>query len=69
MTHDQLTGKYARLQTELAEAYSAPEWSACRGGHIDRIASELIETERRLASGRYPRYAASDANRENGPHP
>ena len=59
MTLDQLTGKYARLRAELAEAYAEPEWSACRSGHIDRIAGELIETERALASGGVQRYEAS----------
>ncbi len=61
MTNDQLSGKYARLRTELAEAYAEPEWSACRTGHIDRIANELLETERALASGGAQRYPESDA--------
>ena len=48
MTPEQLTGKHARLRQELAEAYSAPAW---RVGRIDRIAEELAETERAMASG------------------
>lgn len=61
MTHDQLAGKYARLRAELAQAYAEPEWSTCRSGHIDRIAGELVETERALASGRVPRHGAPEA--------
>ncbi len=61
MTHDQLTGKYARLRHELAEAYAEPDWSACRSGHIDRIAKELVETERALASSRVPRFGGERA--------
>lgn len=47
MTLEQLTGKHARLRLELAEANSAPAW---RVGRIDRIAEELAETERAMAS-------------------
>ncbi len=57
MTHDQLTGKYARLRNELEAAYAEPEWSACRIGRIDRIAGELLEIEQLLASGNYRRQA------------
>ena len=46
MTLEQLTGKYARLRQELADAYSASAW---RAGRIDRIAEELADTERALA--------------------
>lgn len=49
MTNNQLTGKYARLRNELEAAYSEPAWSLGRTGRIDRIAAELIETERALA--------------------
>lgn len=48
MTPEQLTGKHARLRQELADAYSASAW---RAGRIDRIADELAETERALATG------------------
>jgi len=47
MTPEQLTGKHARLRQELADAYSALTW---RAGRIDRIAEELVETERAMAS-------------------
>lgn len=49
MTNNQLTGKYARLRNELEAAYAEPAWSLGRTGRIDRIAAELIETERALA--------------------
>lgn len=49
MTNNQLTGKYARLRMELEVAYAEPAWSLGRAGRIDRIAAELIETERALA--------------------
>ena len=47
MTPEQLTGKHARLRQELADAYSSSAW---RAGRIDRIADELAETERALAT-------------------
>ena len=47
MTLEQLTGKYARLRQELADASSASAW---RAGRIDRIAEELADTERALAA-------------------
>jgi hypothetical protein len=49
MTNNQLTGKYARLRIELEAAYAEPAWRLGRTGRIDRIASELIDTERALA--------------------
>ena len=52
MTDDQLTGKYARLRSELAAAYAEPAWSlgrTGRTGRIDRIADELAAIERTLA--------------------
>jgi hypothetical protein len=49
MTDDQLTGKYARLRSELAAAYGEPAWSLGRTGRIDRIAGELAVIERTLA--------------------
>jgi len=51
MTPEQLSGKHARLRQELAEAYSASMW---RAGRIDRIAEELVETERAMASSQPP---------------
>jgi len=49
MTNDQLTGKYARLRTELEAAYAVPAWTLGRSGRIDRIADELVQIERVLA--------------------
>ncbi len=46
MNIDELLGKYARLRTELADAYVAPAW---RAGRIDRLVEELSEVERRIA--------------------
>jgi hypothetical protein len=51
MTPEQLTGKHARLRQELADANSASTWGA---GRIDRIAEELVETERAMASNQPP---------------
>ena len=49
MTNDQLMGKYTRLRQELTQAYAEPVASAARGGLIDRLASELMDLERRIA--------------------
>ena len=49
MTNDQLMGKYTRLRQELTQAYAEPVPSATRGGLIDRLASELMDLERRIA--------------------
>jgi len=49
MTNDQLIGKYTRLRQELTQAYAEPVSSAARGGLIDRLASELMDLERRIA--------------------
>jgi hypothetical protein len=49
MTNDQLIGKYARLRQELTQAYAEPEASTARSGLIDRLASELMDLERRIA--------------------
>jgi len=49
MTNDQLIGKYTRLRQELSQAYAEPVSSAARGGLIDRLASELMDLERRIA--------------------
>lgn len=49
MTNDQLSGKYARLRHELAQAYEQPLSSATRSGLIERLAMELMDLERRLA--------------------
>ncbi len=51
MTYDQLTGKYARLRSELAAAYTPSTWSLS-AGHIERIARELEAIERALGAGR-----------------
>ena len=67
MTHDQWTGKYARLRNELDAAYGEPEWSSCRTGRIDRIAGELIEIERLLASGAYRRIAMTETALQQSP--
>jgi hypothetical protein len=49
MTNDQLMGKYTRLRQELAQAYAEPVLDATRSGLIDRLASELMDLERRIA--------------------
>ena len=49
MTNDQLIGKYTRLRQELTQAYAEPVSSNTRSGLIDRLASELMDLERRLA--------------------
>jgi hypothetical protein len=49
MTNDQLIGKYTRLRQELTQAYAEPVSNGARGGLIDRLASELMDLERRLA--------------------
>ena len=49
MTNDQLIGKYTRLRQELTQAYAEPVASGTRGGLIDRLASELMDLERRIA--------------------
>ena len=46
MNSDQLTGRYCRLQHELAVAYGSVPWNT---GHIDRLTDELAETEREIA--------------------
>ncbi len=47
MTLDQLMGRYFRLKQELAIAYSQMPWHVAR---IDRLAGDLSETERAIAS-------------------
>lgn len=47
MGFTELTGKYHRLRNELEEAYSAPAWNRPR---IDRIADEIVATERALST-------------------
>ena len=47
MKLDQLTGRYFRLQQDLAIAYNDQPWHA---GRIDRIAQELAATEREIAA-------------------
>ncbi len=49
MTNDQLTGKYSRLRQELTQAYAEPMSNTARPGLIDRLASELMDLERRIA--------------------
>jgi hypothetical protein len=49
MTNDELIGKYTRLRQELTQAYGEPVPSAARSGLIDRLASELMDIERRIA--------------------
>ena len=49
MTNDQLMGKYARLRQELTQAYAEPASSRAHSGLVDRLASELMELERRIA--------------------
>jgi hypothetical protein len=47
MDLDQLTGRYRRLKDELAAAYAQAPWPT---GRIDRLASEIAETEREIAA-------------------
>ena len=47
MTLDQLMGRYFRLKQELAIAYAQKPWHVPR---IDRLASELSETECLIAA-------------------
>lgn len=47
MQLDELTGKYARLRSELDAAYAAPVWDT---GQINRIADELAPLELQLAA-------------------
>jgi hypothetical protein len=47
MDNEQLLGRYAQLRKELDDAYSASSWPV---DQIDRIALELVETERELGS-------------------
>ena len=47
MTIDQLSGRYFRLQKELAAAYGSLPWDT---GHIDRLTDELASIERDLAA-------------------
>jgi hypothetical protein len=47
MDLEQLTGRYFRLQQELASAYSAIPWNH---GRIDRLARDLASTEREIAA-------------------
>jgi len=49
MTSNQLTGKYARLRSDLEAAYAEPAWNLGRTGRIDRIANDLAAVERALA--------------------
>jgi hypothetical protein len=46
MNIDDLLSTYARLRTELSDAYVAPAWRASR---IDRLVEELSEVERKIA--------------------
>jgi hypothetical protein len=69
MTNDQLTGKYARLRTELEAAYAEPAWNLGRAGRIDRIALELIQVERALAVQRLgSRLISVDESHVERPH-
>ena len=47
MDLEQLTGRYFRLQQELATAYSAVPWNS---GRIDRLTRDLVSTEREIAA-------------------
>jgi hypothetical protein len=42
----QLAGRHARLERELAQAFSTQPWP---GALIDRLANELAETEHEMA--------------------
>ena len=47
MDLEQLTGRYFRLQQELAIAYSVVPWNS---GRIDRLARDLAAAERAIAA-------------------
>ena len=47
MNLEQLTGRYFRLQQELATAYSVIPWS---NGRINRLARDLAAAERAIAA-------------------
>jgi hypothetical protein len=47
MDLDQLTGRHRRLKDELAAACAQAPWPT---GRIDRLASEISETEREIAA-------------------
>ena len=47
MDLEQLTGRYFRLQQELAIAYSVVPWNSRR---IDRLARDLAAAERAIAA-------------------
>jgi hypothetical protein len=47
MDREQLIGRYFRLQQELAAAYGVVPWQS---GRIDRLANELVATEREIAA-------------------
>jgi hypothetical protein len=64
MTNDQLLGKYARLRQELTQALAEPTSSTTRSGLIDRLASELMDLERRIALLQAAPPAATAAERE-----
>ena len=48
MDRSQLIGHYARLESELIEAYTAP---SCQPGMIERITDDLAAIRRRLRHG------------------
>ena len=47
MGYAELNGQYQRLRDELDAAYSRPVWNSSK---IDRIADEIVQVERALAS-------------------
>lgn len=47
MGYADLNGVYQRLRNELDAAYAGPEWNSQK---IDRIAAEIAEIERAIAS-------------------
>ena len=47
MDKEQLAGRYSRLRKELAAAYGLVPWNS---EHIDRLADDLAETERQMAT-------------------
>jgi hypothetical protein len=46
----ELNGQYRRLRSELDAAYAVPEWNSSR---IDRIAEQIAQIERALASAQH----------------
>jgi len=56
MTLEQLMARYFRLRQDLSIAYNQQPWQR---GRIDRLASEVAETERQIGAMQLMREGAS----------